>query len=602
MALRLRRGTNAERLTITPEIGELIYTTDTKKVFVGDGSTAGGVPIDTGLLDLAGNSLNDLGDVATTAPTDTQVLAWNDANSNWEPADAATPDLSASGISDLSDVGIGVINNEQVLIWNDSASQFQPGDVLGLTTELSDIADVADQDPTDTQVLAWSTSQSSWVPTDAATPDLTSAVISDLSDVAIGVINDGQVLVWNDSASQFQPGDVLGATTELSDLADVADQAPTDTQVLAWNASSTNWEPQDSATVDLTSAVISDLSDVSIAVINSGQTLIWNGTNFVPGDLGGDVVSDTSPVLGGALDAGGFNITNAGTISAVNINSTNFTGNFIGTHSGDFNGDFDGNFVGSIYNEDSAIVFDAENNTVSNLISVTATEFVGDVTGDVTGNVTGDITGNVTGDITGNVTGDLVGDVTGNVTGAIDTNDKILQSTTETVVYETIGLSTGSAGPNIKADVSRGSLGTPTVLQAGDTIMQLTASGHDGVDYNSPAAILRLGVDKDTTSIAENVMPGRFVVLTYNESGSTGLANALVFNRFGRLGIGTDTPEAKLDVRGDIKAEGTITPGVYADDAARDAAITSPVAGMMIFNTTGAKFQGYDGASWVNLN
>lgn len=42
MALRLRRGTNAERLTITPALGELIYTTDTKLVYVGDGNTAGG--------------------------------------------------------------------------------------------------------------------------------------------------------------------------------------------------------------------------------------------------------------------------------------------------------------------------------------------------------------------------------------------------------------------------------------------------------------------------------------------------------------------------------------------------------------------------------
>lgn len=42
MALRLRRGTNADRLTITPADGELIYTTDTRKIFAGDGSTVGG--------------------------------------------------------------------------------------------------------------------------------------------------------------------------------------------------------------------------------------------------------------------------------------------------------------------------------------------------------------------------------------------------------------------------------------------------------------------------------------------------------------------------------------------------------------------------------
>jgi hypothetical protein len=42
MALQLRRGTSGTRTTITPDAGELIYTTDNKLVYVGDGSTAGG--------------------------------------------------------------------------------------------------------------------------------------------------------------------------------------------------------------------------------------------------------------------------------------------------------------------------------------------------------------------------------------------------------------------------------------------------------------------------------------------------------------------------------------------------------------------------------
>jgi len=42
MSLKLRRGTNAERLTITPELGELIYTTDSKQLYAGDGTTVGG--------------------------------------------------------------------------------------------------------------------------------------------------------------------------------------------------------------------------------------------------------------------------------------------------------------------------------------------------------------------------------------------------------------------------------------------------------------------------------------------------------------------------------------------------------------------------------
>ena len=42
MALRLRRGTDAQRGTITPAEGELIFTTDTKKIYAGDGTTVGG--------------------------------------------------------------------------------------------------------------------------------------------------------------------------------------------------------------------------------------------------------------------------------------------------------------------------------------------------------------------------------------------------------------------------------------------------------------------------------------------------------------------------------------------------------------------------------
>jgi hypothetical protein len=43
MPLQIRRGTDAERLTITPAEGEPIWITDTKELFVGDGSTIGGI-------------------------------------------------------------------------------------------------------------------------------------------------------------------------------------------------------------------------------------------------------------------------------------------------------------------------------------------------------------------------------------------------------------------------------------------------------------------------------------------------------------------------------------------------------------------------------
>jgi hypothetical protein len=42
MALLIRRGAEADRLNFTPEEGELIYVTDTKLLYIGDGITPGG--------------------------------------------------------------------------------------------------------------------------------------------------------------------------------------------------------------------------------------------------------------------------------------------------------------------------------------------------------------------------------------------------------------------------------------------------------------------------------------------------------------------------------------------------------------------------------
>lgn len=190
MALRLRRGTNAQRLGITFAEGELVYTTDTKKLYIGDGSGAGGnlvsgmnnvvednnpqlggnlnlngnnitgtgninitgtLSISTGFLKtdiqgsvfaddsgilvdgiagklvLANNALGDLGNVATTAPTDGQVLKWNNSASQWQPqADSTGTQL----LNTLTDVNAGSPQNLQALVWDSGTNKWIAGDVL----------------------------------------------------------------------------------------------------------------------------------------------------------------------------------------------------------------------------------------------------------------------------------------------------------------------------------------------------------------------------------------------------------------------------------------------------------------------------------------
>ena len=41
----LRRGPEADRLDITPTMGEPVFTTDTHRLYVGDGETSGGRPV-----------------------------------------------------------------------------------------------------------------------------------------------------------------------------------------------------------------------------------------------------------------------------------------------------------------------------------------------------------------------------------------------------------------------------------------------------------------------------------------------------------------------------------------------------------------------------
>ena len=83
MSLQIRRGTGAQLANITPASGELIFTTDTLQVFVGDGTTSGGFPVAVGgsgtvTANLIGNvtgSLNGLLVSVTGNVITTNVLA-----------------------------------------------------------------------------------------------------------------------------------------------------------------------------------------------------------------------------------------------------------------------------------------------------------------------------------------------------------------------------------------------------------------------------------------------------------------------------------------------------------------------------------------------
>ena len=112
MAIRIRRGTNADRITVVLESGEVAYTTDTKMFYIGDGTTLGGTLIGPGAAGavtwgaITGTlaSQTDLntalgtkvtGNTAITGATKTKIT-YDSKGLVTAGADATTADIAAS--------------------------------------------------------------------------------------------------------------------------------------------------------------------------------------------------------------------------------------------------------------------------------------------------------------------------------------------------------------------------------------------------------------------------------------------------------------------------------------------------------------------------
>jgi hypothetical protein len=132
MAIRIRRGTNADRITVVLESGEVAYTTDTKMFYIGDGTTLGGTLIGpsaagavswgaiTGTL-ASQTDLNTAlgtkvtGNTAITGATKTKIT-YDSKGLVTAGADATTADIAASTNKNY------VTDAEQTIIGNTSGT------------------------------------------------------------------------------------------------------------------------------------------------------------------------------------------------------------------------------------------------------------------------------------------------------------------------------------------------------------------------------------------------------------------------------------------------------------------------------------------------
>lgn len=405
------------------------------------------------------------------------------------------------------------------------------------------------------------------------------------------------------------------------------------------------------------------VTDTKQLYVGDGTTV--GGTTTIANTID-SLLADTSPQLGGELDLNGNNITGTGNINitgTITASGTVNLGDGVGSDILVIGGAIQGHLVpdaDSAHNLGSSTKY--WNNAWLNQLTVdsqiTAERVQADIIGDdsslivniSTNTVTGVFSGNLTGDVTGNVSGTAGAVPFSGVTSTPTTlsgygiTDAVTSGAadaiTATMVAENVitsrelangnsynGTFDGDLSGSIFSDNSTVMLDAQNLkLTVEDISVQNIAAPDNEITFTSNALRNRLSLQRqDTTDVASNTPLAEFVITRKNTSTNTvtGIGTlAWTEDRMVYIGApgGTydydnymtvhSTGKVAISMPGNINAEpaahlevgGAIKPGVYADNTARDAAITSPVAGMIVFNTTGTKFQGYTGSAWVDLN
>jgi len=277
-------------------------------------------------------------DVSTVAPGDGDILVYNATTGLWNTGSIAIPDIQS--IDDLGDVstksGADFPSDGQALIWDNSRNTWVPGDVQSDEAAPAIVWNVT---ATDSSQYIFSGSgftgfvgnptlyvmrgQKYTFSKDIGAhpfqlqeiPGLGQSSYNDgvVGTVPLGV-GDLQWTVPMDAPNTLyyqctahgamqgtihvlsETGQVIGSIDDLTDV-DTSTSAPSNGQGLVWDGA--NWVPGNVAP-DLNSSSIDDLGDVDTTTDapTNGQVLVWNGTSWVPGEGGG------GGGAGGALDAG----------------------------------------------------------------------------------------------------------------------------------------------------------------------------------------------------------------------------------------------------------------------------------------------------------
>ena len=562
MSLRIRRGTDAQRTGVTFLEGELIYTTDTKKLYVGDGTTAGGVAIDS-----TTGSINQLADVNIAGIQVGQILEWN--GTQFVPGEDQGDKESITGADStiLVDATNSSINLDGTVKGHIIPDQNEVYNLGSSSNRFNDL------------FLSGNTINLGGATITATGGEINMALKSsgnvDTNDNTItNTAAGGHVVVAPTAGKEFKVDDTVGGTsfsvnTTLKSV-DIKNgyglKLATfgSAQYTAINGS----EQAGQIVFDNPSKTLklyNGSSWVSVGGVGGGNGVIEGQTYDI--NINGDIVGDDSTLL---LDTASKNLNVisgafSGVVTAGTINANTINGDIYGSVTGD------AHIQGSITARDSSVFFDSETRDI-NVRNITAEI--------ITANQ--DIVGNFKGTMAGDDSTILV-DGPGNriaaeaIEGNIDIQSGSIKNEYEgadQLNFRTTGISVeGAAGPRLLYRSQRGTLANPQPVQggtSGDTMLDARGEGYVGpTNQYRTAGIIRISTDLDATvsDAGSGANPGRVTLLTANSSGT--VANICTMDSDNQFGIATSRPEAQLHVKkqgshpGNAKIDGHIQAGVH---------------------------------------
>ncbi len=655
MPLQIRRGNTAERLAITPLPGELIYDTQTNKIYVGNLiGTAGGV---VAAGDVAGNMTGNLnlnnfditgtgnisitGSLTLTGATISSTGSAIDLPVGSTVGGALISSGAGAGVIEGSTYKINIAADDSTIMLNATAETITAtGGVFGpIFTNLIDSAD---------------SSAISVTPAAVFNSDVTVEGDAYFTNT-LNVISD----VSGETSAIFETVGAHNGSTNVS-FAKARGTFASPTAVVNGDQLGNIIMQGYSGGAFQTSASIKSIVDGAV----SGST-VPGRILFATMDTAGELATRVSITNSGRLTAlygvemGVHDDTALGNVNFRSIRSRGTSAAPTVLLNGDTTfGLYGSGYDGSTYSSSASMLFQTDG-----VIS----------SGVVPGKILFATSDNV-----GNLTTRVVIDSTGRL-GMFGGGDVWINDNTVT------------GNSNFRSLRSRGTYSTPLTVTTGDNLLNLVGSGHDGTSYNAAASI---SFQVDTT-VSTGVVPGRLVFATADSLGSlttrmtidsngriTSLggitipnnavntdmvilsnyhataanANNLAFRR-GRgtfsvpstiqssdriydinwggydgsthitacsiQGLVSSAPVSTGVVPGQLdfviannsgalatrvsidafKATFNVAPRVpnYANDAAANTAVGTPQAGMMYFDTTLSKGKMYDGTTWQTL-